>query len=362
MADTDIELAVDLNVTDAEKTAKQLQKEIEDIFHSRSGESSAALTRLEIQMKKNYDAAEALKEKLYELGEDVESASYSKIKDEIAVAEDRFDALADQIGRGQSAVEKYSKAYERLNYLLSKTDTHNAVTSYVDAEGFFGEAGKYWNQDELIAYREQIKNLIMPYKELQAEQEKIGQQLDALYQQKQELEDTHQAVIIGKETEAYQQAEIALDAVNDKLKQQVIYYNELQDRQPFRDSQSDVADVTKSMRSLNMTTRGLSRLIPGLNTSAIYGVTALSNGITRLTHLTKVQLVGAIKNVGKAFHQLMQLMYAHPWVVFVTLLVTTIILAVKKLKEAKAELEKDLEELAEKAKELLKDISLISKL
>ena len=45
MADTDIYLAVDLDVRDAEKTAEDLQKEIQNIFAKHPGEQTVAFTR-----------------------------------------------------------------------------------------------------------------------------------------------------------------------------------------------------------------------------------------------------------------------------------------------------------------------------
>ena len=64
MNETDIKLSVDLEVKDAEKTAQQLHKEINDIFASRNGQQSPQLMSLQRQMKSNVFQAQKLQDEI----------------------------------------------------------------------------------------------------------------------------------------------------------------------------------------------------------------------------------------------------------------------------------------------------------
>ena len=63
---------------------------------------------------------------------------------------------------------------------------------------------------------------------------------------------------------------------------------------------------------IQSTTRGIARLIPGLNTSAIYGITSITRGVARLASMNRDELVGAINNVKQSYGKLITLITSHP--------------------------------------------------
>ena len=70
--------------------------------------------------------------------------------------------------------------------------------------------------------------------------------------------------------------------------------------------------VRESLMGIQSTTRGIARLIPGLNTSAIYGITSITRGVARLASMNKDELVGAINNVKQSYGKLITLITSHP--------------------------------------------------
>ena len=199
MADTDINLSVDLDIKDAEKTAQELQKEIEDIFKSRGGQQSASLTNLESQMKQTYNRAEQLREKLGELAtQQVATDDYKKVTDDLQHYIDLYDKL----------IEKNNK-YEEA-----------AGDGTIEAE---------------------------KYQELAAEMERVEDTIGKLTLRKEEMEKAGTAFISGKETEEYKKMQIALDATNDKLKQQIVHHTELTNK--AEDSAKKVGNSTRKMAS-----------------------------------------------------------------------------------------------------------------
>lgn len=334
MADTDISLSVGLDVQDAEKTAKQLQKEIEDIFESRRGEQSASLTSLEIQMKKNYDSAVLLTEKMRELSTTqptVQSEEFQKVDQE-------FD----------SVIAKIEETQQRLQKLYDTRDV----------------------------------------KQHDPEIEALGAQMDALYAQYDEIEKRRDELIAAGQdmipvetTENYKKLETQLDLVNDKLKQQIVRYNEIEMAQQralekagesaaaggaldtLKQSKSEVASVNKSMMSLTSTVRGLGRIIPGVSTKGLLGISMLTRGVNRLTHLTKEDLTNALGSIKGTFGKLLSLVKAHPIAAAIGVTVAAVAMLAKKIKEKWEEARKKVAEaLKELGKALLKVVNLSGKL
>jgi len=197
MADTDIMLSVDLDVKDAEKTAHELQKEVEDIFKSRNGQQSASLTSLEMQMKKAYDQASKLREQMGKLAtEQVATKDYKKVTDDLQHYIDLYDQL----------IEKNNKYEEE------------AKDGTIDSE---------------------------KYQELAAQMEKVEDTIHNLTLKKEQMEKDGTAFIAGKETEEYKKLQTALDATNDKLKQQIVRHQELENK-----AAQSANKVSKSSRKM----------------------------------------------------------------------------------------------------------------
>ena len=115
--------------------------------------------------------------------------------------------------------------------------------------------------------------------------------------------------------------------------------------------------VRESLMGIQSTTRGIARLIPGINTSAIYGITSITRGVARLASMSKAELVGAINNVKKSYGKLITFITSHPVImglIAATAAITAIVTLVNKqlkeaFEEAKAKVVEFMETLPEAA-------------
>lgn len=316
MAETDINLSIGLNTKDAEKEAEQLQKEIEKIFDSRSGAESAALTNLELQMKKNYDTAQQLREQLHKLSE------------------------TDALPRTKE-FEEVSRQHEEL------------MSQY----------------QELKAQRAELASSEMVHpkqiSDLNDQLESIHQRMEELRTMREDLVNEGKAFIPVEETEEYQNIADKLDLVNDKLKQQIIRHDEMtaaevrnyekiqdaamraEEAEARRQAQSEVSAAnaearqyrqgftaaTSSVMGLNRAIRGVGRLIPGVKTTAITAVGSVATGVLRLAKLTKEQLANAIVSVKTAVVNLLKFLATNPIVLAIVTALGVLIYSLVKVKK-----------------------------
>ena len=196
MADTDILLSVDLNTVDAERTAEQLQKEIQGIFNSRQGQQSSSLTSLELQMKKMYDKASALREQMQSIAD-------------TQVATTEYEEASNQL-------QKYEGIYESLIEKMSQ---------FEDAGGDISST----------KYQQWVRQF-----------EQVETQLGTIHQKMEQMRNDGTAFISGRETAEYQRLQQELDGVNDRLKQQIVRYREM--------SGKSVPQVTKQVQQLGKAT------------------------------------------------------------------------------------------------------------
>lgn len=205
MADTDILLTVGLDTADADKTAEQLQKEIEKIFNSRKGQQSAALTSLELQMKKMYDKASALREQMQAVADtQVSTAEYEEASNQL---------------------QKYEGIYESLIEKMSQ---------FEDAGGDISST----------KYQQWVRQF-----------EQVETQLGVIHQKMKQMRNDGTAFISGRETAEYQRLQQELDGVNDRLKQQIVRYREM--------SGKSVPQVTKQVQQLGKATNQVQKATTG---------------------------------------------------------------------------------------------------
>lgn len=234
MADTDIILSVDLDVADADRTAEQLHKEIQRIFQSRNGEQSAALTQLELQMKRNVDKAQELRESLDKMSDaKIPTAEYEEVSQ-------RFQKLDDQFGR-----------------LLVKQDEMQELGK---------TSGPAW--EALNVKMEQLGVLI---REDQAEMQR--------------LVETGKAFTLGKDTQAYQDKQAQLDNINDKLKQQIIRHNEIAQKEAEQANKQGTVrkQVSKTTQSMNALRNATERVRKSSNKTT----SAMSQGFSNVGNIIK---------------------------------------------------------------------------
>ena len=208
MADTDIKLSVDLDITDADKTAQQLEKEIKRIFERRGTGQSASFTQLEVQMKQNLQKVQALRQELERLSKQkIPTEEYTEISKRLQRMNAQFDKLLIKQDEMQELGQTSGPAWEKLNVQMEQLGT-------------------------LI--REDTAEL-------------------------QQLVDTGKAFTLGSESVAYQRKVAALDGVNDKLKQQVIKYRELEDAEEEKAAKAEESN-SRVRSSNNRTSQSFSRV------------------------------------------------------------------------------------------------------
>lgn len=424
MADErDIELSVDLDVGDAEKTAENLQKEIKRIFDKNKGEKSAAFTNLEIQMKKTYEQAESLRAKMLELSQNTYTEEYQQVCKNIEETQARLESLEKSVENQTGTMEFYMNTIREMYSIFEEMDRTGAET-FTDVSGKIGDAGKVWNTEELKAYMDELSGITKDYNKIEASIDVVKHELNSLYTVQEQMEEAGTHIIIGKETQAYQDAEQQLDLLLDKEKQQIIHFEEidakeeaalqrqrelaaaeeeralLQAQLDFEREQATAQEIAqqeellrlraaeaealqehielmrlkaqeemdngglteanKTIMALNMSVRSLGRLIPGVSTTALTSVTMLTRGVTKLTHITKAQLVSAIGAVKTAFAKLFAFIMAHPIILVITAIIAAIIALVKAIKKVWDEAEEAADRFIELAKNGLKELTRLS--
>lgn len=111
--------------------------------------------------------------------------------------------------------------------------------------------------------------------------------------------------------------------------------------------------VRESLMGIQSTTRGIARLIPGLNTSAIYGVTAVTRGVSRLASMTKKELLGAVNVIKNAFLKLIALIAAHPIIAGIIAIIGVLAILISKF----VEMQKRIKESITEASKLFADFA-----
>lgn len=256
MADTDIKLSVDLDVTDAEHTAQQLQKEVKAIFANRRDNESAGLVKLELAMKSGLQKAQALRQELKRLAnEKIPTEEYKEVSKFISDAEVKLNKLVEQQQVLQALGIKSGSSWERLNYKIE--EARNTITYAKDELGELVKEGR--------------------------------------------------AFTLGKDTGAYKKVETELDAVNDRIKQQIIRYDELDyaEEQKARKTEESNERVkkstektTRSYRRAGSSATHMARQIDNAFTRRLLpSVKSVRNAVSRMGHSLTKGLQPATKSV-----------------------------------------------------------------
>ena len=325
LKDTDIVLSVGLDVKDAEKSAGELQKEVEAIFNSRSGQQSSSLTSLELQMKQTLQQSQVLRESLSELsGVKVVSDDYAKLSDEIEALE-----------------QKAAKLKQRMR----------------DFEELGGDLGS------------------KTYASMALQFERLEDEGGRLAEKQAELREKNLQFVQFEETEAYKRQQEQLDKINDKLKQQLIHHEEIvrkeqeqveksqqkANNEALREGHQEVTELSRDMGVLSSTIRGITRLIPGVSSTGVMGISMLTRGIVRLTNLTKKQLLGALNAVKTTIGKIIAMIAAHPVILAIAAAIAALSAAVIYLKKTWEQAKEAIEATIEVAKAGLKKIANLSK-
>lgn len=329
MAETDLRLSVDLDVKQAEDTAKDLQEEVRKIFESRNGEQSAAMTNLELQLKKTYDSAEQLRSQLQQLRRDAELTP---------IKSPAFEEIDRQLDELNARYEELSRT--RDEYLSQGYDVPRKE-------------------------REELTQLEARIEHIEATRDKMMK--------------SGMAFIPVEETEEFQKIEAQLDLVNDKFKQQIIRHDEMTqreienyekigqaadraaEREELRQQKTEQAQVRqdysttrRSLSGLRMAVVGVQRLIPGVSSKATSAVFSVTRGIMTLSQVVqdfKGIALNAIRRIGAA---LLANPLLGPAIIAAVAAIAVLIKEIVKLKKAFDMLKAGLQKLGQLMLSLLK--------
>ena len=111
MADSDVSLSMDIDVTDAKKTAEQLQKEIEQIFSQRGNKESQTLKGIESGIRNSVDEAIRLRKEMDGLATDIANTeNYAKFQQQIEQEQNALTALSDSMQQARESASRMTQA------------------------------------------------------------------------------------------------------------------------------------------------------------------------------------------------------------------------------------------------------------
>ena len=138
-----IRLSIDLDVKDAEQSAKELQQAVEDIFESRKDDTSASLTNLEIQMKKSYDQSVKLREALEGISDaKVSTQQYVDLQTQIEQAEQSASQLNEKISQVREYAAQHIQIFdEDVGQTLTLKSIEETIRNLQRLKDYYTEIG-----------------------------------------------------------------------------------------------------------------------------------------------------------------------------------------------------------------------------
>lgn len=179
MPERDILLSIDLDVQDALKTAGQLQKEVEAIFKSRRGKQSPALSNLQAQIKQTYNLCGDLRYRLNELKQINVWGNDAKTLQEVLVN------LKEAEAAYQTLVTAEEEAIEKGSVVIEgqKLTLDELQDKIAKAEQSVKVLTARANTEyELDQTNDKLKTQIIRYEELSKKQINVQKYLDLLVQ------------------------------------------------------------------------------------------------------------------------------------------------------------------------------------
>ncbi len=344
------DLSMDLDTKDAEQSAEKLQKRIKEIFESREGESSKALASVELQLKRNYQAAEELKTAMDELT--TQSNTYQEWQRQLADVNAEYKSIQQEILKladedtpeAIAKIQQLESVSAKLEHtMIDITDSMESLESGTLVSKEFRVLQD--EQEKMIERQAEIREKMSAmeekgitsktrgtYEALEQELDTLDSKLSAVADKMQQMRIAGTSMVPPEATTQFQNMEVGLDGVNDKIKALLLRYEELQQK-----GAGGFSEVSKSMMGLNSTVRGLSRLIPGIQSKYVMGITMAVRGVTRLASLTKTQLIGAVTALKGVVVKLFTLVMSHPIIAVLTAVVALTVVIINKIKKLKEE-------------------------
>ena len=306
MADEhNIELTPEIKVEDVVKSAKKLRSAIQSVFDGTEGkELDSRLQSMKIKMSDIAKKSDELTAKLEQL---------SKTR----VPTEQFKDISAAIDETSEKLKKLEKAQE-------------------DADKYGGARAR-----KSKAYKQRADE-IEELRQLLAEQQEYRSQMLS--------EGT--AYMSGAESEEYKKLSDQQEQLNNKMRVYVESWSEAVDKQDqmaagslLREQRAELSGMTKTVTGLTSTLRGLGRIIPGVSTRGIMATSMIIRGVSKLSTLTKTDLVSAINFATAAFSKLFATIMSHPIVAIITAILASVVALVKVLKKAISDTKKQLEDI-----------------
>lgn len=319
MADTDILLGIDFDTKDAVSTAKNLGKEVDEIFKQDSGTENTAILNLDNQMKSSVVSADKLVKKLQTLAETkTPTDTYSKLQNNLASLTKEFDKLMDQN-------DKLVQSKIRFEQLGESADKYRAIlkeSEKVLAEGKIN--GRDLSVDDTMKLTDRIKELkqqiadtekemnslskdLGKFEEVDGKVQTLADSINKTEKEMQQLVDTGKAFTLGKDTEEYIKTERELNNINSKLNVSIIKHRQMVE------NAGKIPPITERIKK---SWSAIGGILVGLNSKVNSIVGKWKNATKQvITHRkeidrTNLSLTGLVKKLlmyGLGFHGLFSL-------------------------------------------------------
>ena len=361
----------DIDIKNALAKAKELQKEVKEIINSRTGEESPALQNIEIQLKKLSQATSTVCFNIRNLQKQLDSLNY----DTLEHASYQIMQVSTELEAQRAKADDIFSGYETALYDVMaqfqtelRGETVSVLSAYqaglngdAEAAQVAADAMKQFN-DEMANTQVSFNGQSMTLSEASDFVDSYHQGVMRLINEEQQLAQTLElpkeafdslakleSVVDMKMSQLgaqyddltakiREQAE-ALEILNIKQGMQLAKHTRQQNKDNS-DGQPGVVPSAKGIHDVSRAVRGLSRLIPGVNSRMIWGVSMASEGLMGVTRLTKEQLLDGLKQVGDMFKKIGQLILSHPVIsAALAAAVAAVVAIVKEVKQIKKVLE-----------------------
>lgn len=327
---------IDIQLKQLGQTVDKVREKVENIGSSTfmTKEYENATNQL-IKLEKQYDSLINKTDKMNLVEQKRQSivAEIAEIqRNRESVLEDEYNTMLEQLSKGRTDVTPYTDT-ESIKYLdaeITKLQEKLNQLQFVRLDNWY---------TDIEATKKAIEELkaSLSAMELSGTANVPGLQTEAYKEAVQQLDNytNKLQLLIAKRIEATRREEEARQSAADKLERDIARAEEARQREADKaekeaqkiidaeermkqklqeraDAAEEAAErhansynrVRESLMGIQSTTRGIARLIPGLNTSAIYGVSAITRGVSRLASMTKKEWAGAINTVKKSFSTL----------------------------------------------------------
>lgn len=306
---TDIEIAPKIDTSSVVATSGELRGIIQQIFDASAGD------QLNSRFQALHDRMEKVRQKSVEV-------------------ETELQRLAEESGT------VYTKEYDKL--------TKQQADIIKQIERLKAEQAKIIRESPVTEEGESLGPYLPSYKKLEKELEGLRERNKSLIGQIRDLKEQGLDTLTVEETTEYKKLVTQQEELNNKMRIYVLQWNEARDKMAKASNQSEdtgenmtgnISGANKAIFGLSGSLRGIARLIPGISSTAITSIAMVARSVTRLSSLTKEQLLGALNTVAESLRKLVATILSNPALFALTAILVTLTTIVKITKDIKKEFE-----------------------